>query len=448
MVEEKNSEDIDETKEDDIVQTMCTICQENISTAESASIPGCGHRFCVDCITDWANQQSRCPNCRAEFNTIIKPNGEEINVQSRSQLINYTFRDLFDSGIIRESEREQQINELRLIEQRRRLIEQRRRFDSLWFDWPNVLTEEVDSSLEANNLVVEEVALSIHQEEEEEEEQEQQRRRQQERANRIQLLSNHMSTEQAERLLERQETAERDRLREEEQEREARRREREARRREREAQRERQYEEDMARHREAMTRYEEDMARYEEDMARHRERMIRYHHNMALYHLAMVTNLEEQERRRNATNTDTDLVRDDLLSLVAPIAPRQPVAPRQPIAPRQPSRYGHHYYNSISRVISDMRIFDRLVSLPLLNHNDTVDQSDDDGDDTNVQTYELLYRQRIQKESTDDKEQNNTYTINATLSNIYYINDFHDNSKHLYTNRFLYMLWEPIDYGE
>ena len=64
MVEEKNSEDIDETKEDDIVQTMCTICQENISTAESASIPGCGHRFCVDCITDWANQQSRCPNCR------------------------------------------------------------------------------------------------------------------------------------------------------------------------------------------------------------------------------------------------------------------------------------------------------------------------------------------------------------------------------------------------
>ena len=41
MVEEKNSEDIDETKEDDIVQTMCTICQENISTAESASISGC-----------------------------------------------------------------------------------------------------------------------------------------------------------------------------------------------------------------------------------------------------------------------------------------------------------------------------------------------------------------------------------------------------------------------
>ena len=64
--------------------------------------------------------------------------------------------------------------------------------------------------------------------------------------------------------------------------------------------------------------------------------MIQYHLNMALYHLAMVTNLEEQERRRNATNTDTDLVRDDLLSLVAPIAPRQP-EPR-PIAPRQPSR--------------------------------------------------------------------------------------------------------------
>merc|ERR1712196_504770 len=87
-------------------------------------------------------------------------------------------------------------------------------------------------------------------------------------------------------------------------------------------------------------------------------------------------------------------------------------------------------------------------SLPLLNHNDAVDRSDDGGDDTNVQTYELLYRQRIQKESTDDKEQNNTYTTNSTLSNIYYINDFHDNSKHLYTNRFLYMLWEPIDYGE
>jgi len=313
-------------------------------------------------------------------------------------------------------------------------------------------------------VVEEEVASSIHQQEEE---QEQQRRRQQERANRIQLLSNHMSTEQAERVLERQETAERNRLREEEQEREARRREREARRREREAQRERQYEEDMARHREAMTRYEEAMTRYEENMARHRERMIQYHHNMALYHLAMVTHLEEQERRRNATNTDTDLVRDDLLSLVAPIEPRRPIEPRQPIAPRQPSRYSHYDYSipflfrnsgRFSENRSIYRTFERLVIVDqsdddgddtnVQTYESLYRQSDDDGDDTNVQTYELLYRQRIQKESTDDKEQNNTYTINATLSNIYYINDFHDNSKHLYTNRFLYMLWEPIDYGE
>merc|ERR1712100_413636 len=83
-----------------------------------------------------------------------------------------------------------QINELRLIEQRRS-------FDPPWLDWPSVLTEEAVE--EAASLFQEEE----EQEEQEEEEQEQQRRRQQERANRIHLLSNHMSTEQAERLLER-----------------------------------------------------------------------------------------------------------------------------------------------------------------------------------------------------------------------------------------------------
>ena len=68
-----------------------------------------------------------------------------------------------------------------------------------------------------------------------------------------------------------------------------------------------------------------------------------------------------------------------------------------------------------------------------------------------IQTYKRMnyyIDKEYRRKASDDKEQNNTYTINATLSNIYYINDFHDNSKHLYTNRFLYMLWEPIDYGE
>mmetsp|Transcript_21145 Transcript_21145/g.38271 ORF Transcript_21145/g.38271 Transcript_21145/m.38271 type:complete len:545 (-) Transcript_21145:272-1906(-) len=49
----------------------CAICIDAPSSmAEVASISGCTHRFCFDCIDKWAQTENKCPCCKARFQTI------------------------------------------------------------------------------------------------------------------------------------------------------------------------------------------------------------------------------------------------------------------------------------------------------------------------------------------------------------------------------------------
>ena len=56
---------------DILEEFTCPICIDCPDTAEEvASISGCCHRFCFDCIDRWARTENRCPLCKARFNTI------------------------------------------------------------------------------------------------------------------------------------------------------------------------------------------------------------------------------------------------------------------------------------------------------------------------------------------------------------------------------------------
>ncbi|KAL3810709.1 hypothetical protein ACHAXA_009991 [Cyclostephanos tholiformis] len=49
----------------------CAICLDAPPCmSEVASISGCTHRFCFDCIDRWAETENRCPCCKARFRTI------------------------------------------------------------------------------------------------------------------------------------------------------------------------------------------------------------------------------------------------------------------------------------------------------------------------------------------------------------------------------------------
>ena len=49
----------------------CAICLDAPeSMSEVASISGCTHRFCFDCIDRWAETENKCPCCKARFRTI------------------------------------------------------------------------------------------------------------------------------------------------------------------------------------------------------------------------------------------------------------------------------------------------------------------------------------------------------------------------------------------
>ena len=49
----------------------CAICLDAPpAMSDVASISGCTHRFCFDCIDQWANTENRCPCCKARFRTI------------------------------------------------------------------------------------------------------------------------------------------------------------------------------------------------------------------------------------------------------------------------------------------------------------------------------------------------------------------------------------------
>ena len=57
----------------------CTICIEEMKETQLAKIECCTHKFCYECIKNWATKQSNtCPNCVKKFNQITyKENGLE-----------------------------------------------------------------------------------------------------------------------------------------------------------------------------------------------------------------------------------------------------------------------------------------------------------------------------------------------------------------------------------
>jgi len=49
----------------------CAICLDCPATCEEvAKISGCTHKFCFNCIDQWAKTENRCPCCKARFRTI------------------------------------------------------------------------------------------------------------------------------------------------------------------------------------------------------------------------------------------------------------------------------------------------------------------------------------------------------------------------------------------
>ena len=62
----------------------CTICMNKMDKKTIATINGCTHKFCFDCIHKWATDyKNQCPNCKTKFNK-IKSNGKETNVPDRN----------------------------------------------------------------------------------------------------------------------------------------------------------------------------------------------------------------------------------------------------------------------------------------------------------------------------------------------------------------------------
>lgn len=50
---------------------ICPICLDSPDCmSEVASINGCTHRFCFDCVDKWAETENTCPCCKARFQTI------------------------------------------------------------------------------------------------------------------------------------------------------------------------------------------------------------------------------------------------------------------------------------------------------------------------------------------------------------------------------------------
>ena len=48
----------------------CCICISDIDTRTAASIDCCDHKYCTGCITQWANTENSCPQCKKKFKSI------------------------------------------------------------------------------------------------------------------------------------------------------------------------------------------------------------------------------------------------------------------------------------------------------------------------------------------------------------------------------------------
>jgi len=50
---------------------QCDICNEEHNSENVATLSGCTHYFCFDCIERWTSQRRTCPLCRSEVSAII-----------------------------------------------------------------------------------------------------------------------------------------------------------------------------------------------------------------------------------------------------------------------------------------------------------------------------------------------------------------------------------------
>jgi hypothetical protein len=62
----------------------CVICLGEISSKDKASLDGCSHSFCFDCIKKWGNITNSCPMCKKQFVKILHNGTETLNISDSS----------------------------------------------------------------------------------------------------------------------------------------------------------------------------------------------------------------------------------------------------------------------------------------------------------------------------------------------------------------------------
>jgi len=53
--------------EEDVVDTVCTICLSDFEAQEELRVLPCGHAFHCDCVDQWLTLHGNCPNCRKDL---------------------------------------------------------------------------------------------------------------------------------------------------------------------------------------------------------------------------------------------------------------------------------------------------------------------------------------------------------------------------------------------
>ena len=76
MAETADSENSAQTK----THLICVICHEPPDERSVASIDGCSHQFCYECINRWAAIKNACPLCKAAFRTVTSFDGATAEV--------------------------------------------------------------------------------------------------------------------------------------------------------------------------------------------------------------------------------------------------------------------------------------------------------------------------------------------------------------------------------
>ena len=60
--------------------TTCAICLDDVGPEKRASLDGCAHQYCYECIKTWTKDcENSCPQCKAKIKQIKRqnPNGQD-----------------------------------------------------------------------------------------------------------------------------------------------------------------------------------------------------------------------------------------------------------------------------------------------------------------------------------------------------------------------------------